>query len=315
MKTEVTIHRYRGVILFLCGMLLGFGIVLIFLFLPDLRLGRRSVLGLSLQDRIPAGVVPGPPREVEKIFRLELGQAIRLAGMDDPENERWLDIAGNSYTGSFVREFSYQGEKAQVLVAIEEKSDTFRGRLEARGLKPNFAYQIKLRGIFGHLDAFERIGYAGRWRFPGKATNYTDAEYMAKKDKSDVEAYIFFDFFVTDKNGDAVRDFALDSSLHVLWNTTRQGGTHKNDDLVAFSVEADDPEVYSRPKKRQDVELLMAERECGRYVKADQRLFLPNGRYIAEIVLTEESFHSIDNDGGHWATVFKSEIEFTVEPR
>jgi hypothetical protein len=30
------------------------------------------------------------------------------------------------------------------------------------------------------------------------------------------------------------------------------------------------------------------------------------------LVLTEESFHANDNDGGWWATVYRCPIEFTV---
>jgi hypothetical protein len=60
------------------------------------------------------------------------------------------------------------------------------------------------------------------------------------------------------------------------------------------------------------VELLWAEREQVRYDFADQAIRLPAGDYHAELVLTEESFHSRDNDGGYWATVYRCPVTFTV---
>ena len=312
-KTQNWLQKYRDSINLIIGLLIGFIIILVFFLIRDAGREESAIPFLSSRKKMPVSVLPGPVREKEMVFQLDPDKSIKLTGMNDSRNERWSDIAGNFYSEKFVSSFDYEKGKAQVFVAIEERADTLRGRLEAKGLKPNFAYQIKLRGIFKYFECFEKIGYAGRWRFPGKATNYTDAEYRGKKDKSDVEAYIFFDFFVTDKNGNAIRDFALDSSLHVLWNGNRQGITAHSDDIISIAVDASDPKNYSRPKKQQNIELLWAERERGRYSSANQKRFLPIGKYIAELVLTEESFHSSDNDGGYWATVFKGEIEFTVE--
>lgn len=305
----VWFQKYRDSILLVGGVLIGFVIILAFFLVQGIRTG-DNYLGSFTRPNFPESVIPGPTRDDQAVFKLTPGDALKLTGMDDPENERWMDIAGNTYTREFVKNFS--NKNAQVLVSIQEKSDTLRGRLEAKGLKPNFAYQIKLRGIFEHFDSFEKIGYAGRWRFPGPGTNYSDAEYEVKSEKGDVEAYILFDFFVTDKNGNASREFVLDSSLHVLWNGTRQGSPLGGNE-IPFTVDASDPKFYSRPKKQQNIESLWAERELVRYSSADQKSFLPKGKYIAEIVLTEESFHSYDNDGGYWATVFKGKIEFTIE--
>jgi hypothetical protein len=59
---------------------------------------------------------------------------------------------------------------------------------------------------------------------------------------------------------------------------------------------------------------LWAERESIRYDHADQTIRLSPRRYSAELVLTEESFHFRDNDGGFWATVYRCPIAFTVLP-
>ncbi len=265
---------------------------------------------------IPASKLPGPPRSIAPArFALSSTNALAMTGMDDAVNERWCDIAGNYYSGAFIADYSYEGRGArqpQVLVHVEQQNETLHGRLEARRLKPNFAYQVKLRGVFADRRSFEAIGHVGRWRLPGRGTNYTDADYDAFPDKASVEAYVLFDYFVTDRNGNAIRDFALDSSLHVLWNAARQAGEPEAGDLTRVVVLADDPAVYSRPKQRATMEWLWAEREVGRYTTADERIALPEGDYRAELVLTEESFHSVDSDGGFWATVYRCPIAFTI---
>jgi hypothetical protein len=238
-----------------------------------------------------------------------------MSGVDDPENERWCDIAGNFYSGSFVRQFSYAHARSGgpiVRVQISPCGPTLAGRIEAQGLKPNFAYQIKLRGDYAALENFEAIGWLGRWRLPGRGTNYSDEDYRNSPDKARVEAYILFDFLITDRNGRAVRDFALDSSLHVLWNADRQRRPDNEDALVPALVSADDPAVYSVPKSPRSVEFLWAERETSRYRRAGDTIRLPAGRYRAFLVLTEESFHAVEADGGHWATVCELPIQFEV---
>lgn len=312
-KSKTWLQRYRESIFLIGGVLIGFLLIEFFFWIQNYGVDDNLMPKFKSRDKIPISVLPGPLRGENSIFELNPDQALKLTGSNDPENERWSDISGNYYSEKFISSFDYEGNDVQVLVLIEENSDTLRGRLEAKGLKPNFAYQIKLRGIFENFESFEKVGYAGRWRFPGKVTNFTDSDYQSIKDKSDVEAYILFDFFVTDKNGNAVRNFELDSSLHVLWNGSRQHGLPDLDDVLTVNVDASDPKIYSRPKKSVNIELLWAEREINRYSKTDQKRFLLPGKYEAELVLTEESFHSSGNDGGYWATVFKGNISFVIE--
>jgi len=280
------------------------------------REGRVYISPATFFEHIPDSRLPGPPRRNELTFELTDNDADCMVGMDDPENERWCDIAGNFYTSEFVSLFSYvdpAGRPPKVRVRIEPFAETFRGRLEARGLKPNFAYQMKLRGDLARdREGFEAIGRAGRWRLPGDATNYTDKDYEAYERKEDVEAYILFDFVVTDARGDAIREFALDSTLHVLWNGYRQGGPDETSDLVVVAVDASAPETYARPKGGTVFEFLWAERERVRYSGAGQVIRLPPHKYRAELVLTEESFHSTDSDGGWWATAMSVPVEFEI---
>jgi len=274
--------------------------------------------GATSRAAIPVSILPGPARTLRAAgFVLSTTNAQAMLGMDDAANERWCDVAGNYYSAHFVASHSYERRCArnpQVLVRIEPQADTLRGRLEVRRLKPNFAYQIKLRGVFADRRDFEAIGRIGRWRLPGRYTNYSDEDYLDCPDRAAAEAYVLFDYFVTDVNGDAVRDFALDSSLHVLWNASRQGGEPRADDLWPAVVLAGDPAVYSRPKARPTTEWLWAERESIRYTNGDQRIRLPPGEYHAELALTEESFHSLDRDGGYWATVYRCPVTFAIRP-
>lgn len=267
---------------------------------------------------IPLSKLPGPPRPMSRPdFILTPTNAQVMIGMDDPGAERFRDISGNDYATPFIADFSYERpcrRQPQVLVLIEPRDETFRGRLEAHRLKPNFAYQIKLRGVYADRVGFETIGRTGRWRLPGRGTNYTDEDYAVYPDKANVEAYVLFDYFVTDRHGNAVRDFALDSSLHVLWNAARQNGLPVENDLYRVVTVAADAAVYSRPKREASVEWLWAEREVTRYRTAGEKIRLPPGPYLAELVLTEESFHSLENDGGFWATVYRCPVQFTITP-
>ena len=190
-------------------------------------------------------------------------------------------------------------------------------RQTSRRLKPNFAYQLKLMGDFDDRAGFERIGKLGRWRLPGQQTNYTDRDYYGFSDKAAVEAYILFDFIITDRAGNAVRNFALDSSLHVLWNAVRQSYDKEPvspERMVRVLVDAADPWIYARPKLDVSTEEIWAEREHARYRHENSVIQLPPGNYRAVLALTEESMHSLDRDGGYWATAFTVPIKFEITP-
>ena len=265
---------------------------------------------------IPVSKLPGPPREALTEHVLGPDNALRMIGQDFVEGERWSDIAGNHYGDSFSKAFRYANEDAdgpQVWVRVEPEGDTFRGRLEARNLKPFFAYQMKLMGDHSKgVKQFETIGYLGRWRLPGDGTNYTDSQYRGYDDKASVRAYLLFDFFVTDAKGNAIREFALDSSLHVLWVERQRSGM--SEDMIPIEVLPSDPDVYTKPKPTATIERIWAEREHVRYASEDQITRLPAGKYEAVLALTEESFHTIDRDGGYWSTVLELPVSFEISP-
>jgi hypothetical protein len=267
---------------------------------------------------LPQYRLPGPSRDEVQTFDLSAANAVQMTGTNDADNERWADAAGNFYSADFIRGFSYEAAQVEnaptAYVRINASGTTLSGRIEVRYLKPNFAYQIKLRGVHSDKTAFERIGYAGRWRLPGRGTNYTDADYERHQDGSQVEAYLLFDYFVTDAAGNAVREFSLDSSLHVLWLERQRPSGGGNSAGVKLVLDCSDPDTYVRPKAEPVHELLWAEREMVRaHARKGAAVRLPSGTYSAEIVLTEESFHADSTGGGWWATVYRAPVTFTIE--
>ena len=278
--------------------------------------GKPGFVGCRSGELVPISKLAGPARSTEAPqFVLNATNSQRMAGSNDLPHERWCDIAGNYYSSGFVQAFSYTRTDPQgpeVRLRVDPRGATFRGRLEAHHLKPNFVYQIKLRGVWADRESFEAIGYQGRWLIPGGGTNWSDDQYRNCAEKEKVEAYIYFDYLLTDRRGNAARDFALDSSLHITWNATRQRGDAQIADLFPAVVWAVDPANYAQPKTASTVELLWNERETSRYDNAGQITRLPPRAYQAELSLVEETFHSRDADGGFWPTVYVAPVSFTV---
>ena len=245
---------------------------------------------------------------------------------------RWMDIADNEYSVSYQTSFDYG--QPNVSLTYIEISNTFSGTLTATGLKPNFAYQMKLVGkpeiewgIDGDDISNEQIGYAGRWwRKQGGSGpgNTDDTDYNAHKDDPDYifEGYLLFDFFATDEQGNATVDFAADSSFHVLWAThgsTGDGDGHrdpvKHDSAVRdynFTASSTtNPTAYDTAYGDADVGIY-GQWENGRALPGE--LVLPNGEYNCQFILTEESFHQ-SGLGGYWAGAMGyNDVQFTLVP-
>lgn len=145
--------------------------------------------------------------------------SVGLNSYNDPwpsAQERWMDISNAQYgdwltNGSPNGKYSYR-TNPQVLLTYDRRpaQPYFIGHIDATGLKPNFAYQLKLLGkpVYGtrgmgtatsYIDfngathtvgttpvngddwANEKVGYAGRWwddnnQFAG--TNLNDSYYL-----------------------------------------------------------------------------------------------------------------------------------------
>lgn len=238
-------------------------------------------------------------------------------------NNRWMDNADNLYSSAYQNFFAYS--QPSVSISYSDTSGSFSGTLTATGLKPNFAYQVKLVGNAA-VDVWsnEQLGYAGRWwRVQPNPGNSNDADYDNHKEDPGYiyQGYLLFDFFTTDEQGNATLHFSVNSSYHVLWAThdsTGFGTGHKNpganDSAVIYNDFTASPAVNSAAYSSDygDARVgIFAEWESGRALPG--QLFLPAGAYSCQLVVTEESFHQ-GGLGGGWASVLAGDASFTVIP-
>ena len=247
---------------------------------------------------------------------VRLGPAPSLTCKAEPQF-RWRDALDNPYGEAFRKRFSYA--KAKVTVRFPKAAPRFSGTLTARALKPNFAYQMKLVGMpllvwkeKGDEEANRRLGDIGRWWRPGKdggnAYFYT-WETDEEKDKSQMEGYVLFAYFVTDTEGNATADFRLDRSLHVLWKTSQWPPAEEDAKPTRHRI-VPGRYGYDREFEAGQVELY-GEAERGRPAVGAAKL--PPGRYRCFFLLTEETFHAWGaGDGGDWAPAMAAPIEFTI---
>lgn len=224
---------------------------------------------------------------------------------------RWGDIAGNLYSSAFAGAFSYSSPT--VTVAFEDMGGTtLAGTLTATGLKPNFAYQMKLEGK-PTVDPVgnEKIGYLGRWWSP-VAGNVDDAYYRAHKTSEAIIGYLLFDFFITDGSGGATRMFRVDSSYHVLWNAAQPGASSVSPGVARPWAPIWADGVYdSSLGFTGATQTLFPELQTGR--PAPGLALLPAGSYNCALVITEESFHGYYAGGGNWAAAMRNDnLSFSV---
>ena len=239
--------------------------------------------------------------------------------------ERWIDIADNPYTAfqDGSQKFSYANAQVVLHYAKTPSVPYFLGRIEARGLKPNFSYQLKLtgkpaKGVWGWGAqgdewANEQLGFAGRW-FCGhpvhrSGTNFDDnhwREYYQRalpEAEHNIGGYIFMGEFVTDGNGNAKTEFWGEHPYHIKW-LSWQGGA--KDVFAVQSVIEPGSFGYGKSPPAPSAVTGFYENEPGRA----QPLTLAPGTYNTRFVITEESFHNPVNargQGGYWKTVLASE--------
>ena len=242
---------------------------------------------------------------------------------------RWTDIADNPYSERFRKSFRYRPGQVTVTLA-ETETETLRGRLVAHGLKPNFTYQIKLEGLgcakapvaAEPADPAEwanrQIGTLGRWWCVNDDWNTWSDAYDSDYHKGHtILGYLLFDFFVTDAQGNAVHDFTVDSSFHVLWKVSQFPPGDTDGKARVFVVKADPRYGYSKPPKPATVSIY-PEHEYTRPKPGTLRL--PPGKYRCRLLLTEESFHSYGGSGkqdlgGRWTHCLSDDkLEFTILP-
>jgi hypothetical protein len=273
-------------------------------------------------------------------FLLAMGGAALAASAQfgavhwDDVYQRWRDVVTNPYVAAKKTTRFY--DQAAVNVGFDDSAWTFKGSITATNLKPNFAYQVKLNGKptrFWGADgddwANEQLGYNGRWwvdqydcvtRVWLRGWNSTDPEYQYWKanDFADCstfyvfQGYLLFDYVVTDASGAVSKNFALDSSLHVLWKTSVRTPTAKDTKPATFTISAlASSGWYSRDYATKQVSLY-GEWEPGRPLPG--KVLLPPGNYNVRLFLTEESFHETAASSGSWATVMSNDtIAFSVD--
>lgn len=246
---------------------------------------------------------------------------------------RWMDVANQAYSSLYRNSFNYS--QAAVTVNYCDVGETLSGKLIARNLKPNFAYQFKLVATPGTADN-ERIGLAGRWwqetwngsawtggtnlnnKGNGTSPNPNDETYYARRSIADPSSptgyhyrytgYLVFDYFVTDSNGDATIDFETGSCYHVLWKTSQQSRTSNDGPIkmVTFDPDPSQP-AYDQDYPSSTVSIF------GEWERLPMsNVNLTPGQYNCTTVLTEESFHGTGPLEGNWAAAMSGNITFTI---
>ena len=260
------------------------------------------------------------------------------SGVTSPEGYyRWLNAADQVYSDDTIENYTYDG--ASVQVSFDAVGTTLRGHLSATGLKPDFAYQLKLTGESGTLSN-ERIGLTGRWwqeewvagewtnggnlndKGDGSSPNPNDLVYFDHRDDLDPTSpsaqhyrytgYLVFDYFITDSSGGASFDFEADNSYHVLWKTWQPEHVYEptNDGPVEWATFNPDP-------SQDAYDIDHGEATIGIYGEWERLppggVFLATGDYDCQVMLTEESFHATGGTlGGGWAAAVGADVEFTI---
>lgn len=251
---------------------------------------------------------------------------------------RWRDIANAPYSAAFRSAFSYS--KANVKLSYRRAPDApyFGAHIVARGLKPNFAYQLKLAGkpisgpqgwgtatsyvaassrdpnatpqnvniigspVGGDDWSNQQLGYAGRWWDDTLApsTNLDDAYFRANYPAHTIYGYLFLGDFVTDASGNANAEVGGQNSWHITWQDTQSG---QKDAFFGTFPASQTTYGYEATSPSSPVKLWY-ERERGRA----QPVKLAPGTYQCRLLVTEEAFHGEGGeDGGVWQTVLATE--------
>jgi hypothetical protein len=258
------------------------------------------------------------------------------SGLTSPSGSyRWLDVADQAYSTEYQGSYNYT--TATVAVAFDSTSTRLRGTLTATELKPNFAYQLKLVGQPGaDASVNERIGLAGRWwqeewngsswtngqnlneKGDGSSLNPNDKVYLRRRDMPDPTSptglyysytgYLVLDYFITDDDGNATLDFEADSSYHVLWKTTQRAWSASDGPLKTATFDADFSTAYDIDYVPQTISIF------GEWERLPVGgVYLQDGDYHVQMVLTEESFHGSGGSlSGNWAAAMGAYVAFSI---
>lgn len=249
----------------------------------------------------------------------------------EPQEPRWRDIGDAPYSDEFRESFSYRNsERHRVRVTWESDASALSGTVNAVGLKPWFAYQLKLMGAAPIAGSFERdnlaspeqwssfqLGRVGRWWCEDCQWNVGDGDLRLHiQNDHTVHGYVLFDWFVTDGSGDAEHTFALVNSLRVLWRVDQRERSAKDTHPRWYEL-ARSPQFYPPTYAEEAPRFaIFGEWEPGRADLGEASL--PAGRYAVNLNITEETFHANLDEarelagGGFWAQVLEAAVEFEV---
>ncbi len=288
-----------------------------------------AALGLSCTQTAETTVPPGGVIILQESTQITM----RALEVTPPQQPRWRDITGAAYSDDFRAGFDYADPGAhRVEVHYRPQAPTLTGTITATALKPWFAYQLKLvgrRGIRGPDEAANagdpaawsswQLGRIGRWWCEHCHWNVSDADLAQHvAEGHTVRGYLLFDWLVTDASGNATRDFALDSSLHVLWRVGQRERAPEDGPPRWYRIERGEHAYPPGLAGTVADAGMFAEWEPDRPAIGEVRL--PPGEYRVQFNLTEESFHdNMDAEralegGGFWAWVLEADLAFEVQP-
>lgn len=239
-------------------------------------------------------------------------------------NERFKDIGAQALGANYISTYNYAN--ATVVLNLNQSGLKYLdGTLTATGLKPNFAYQVKLSGRPSHSGqsadeaaaaddvSNEKIGRVGRWwRAAPTQGNTNDAEFELKKNDSSYlfQGYMPIAFFVTDANGSASVRVLGNNSFHVLWRVDQRAPSPNDGtplDVAVPSTSGNSAYDTTLPARSFQ---LYGEWEPTRALPG--QLVMMDGAYNCDIALTEESFHESGALAGNWTSVLRSSISFSI---
>jgi len=269
--------------------------------------------------------------------------SIALQSVADSWNKaapRWRDIGNNAFSSAFRAGFSYQSGSVVLTYPRSPDAKTFSAHISARGLKPNFAYQLKLAGkpvsgpqgwgtahsyisastngsgatpvshdvagtpVGGDDWTNQQLGYAGRWWDDTNApfTNLDNAYFQANYPNHTVYGYLFLGDFITDASGNAETDVSANNSFHITWQDAQSGA--KEVLLGTFPLAPSTTNTSYAAPLAATSQKLWYELEAGRA----QPVVLARGTYHCRLLVTEEAFHTAGGEGGGvWQTVLATE--------
>jgi hypothetical protein len=260
---------------------------------------------------------PAPPTAVETAL-------VPFGDQRPTARPRWLDIGDVAYAESWCQEYRDEAAHVTLRYQPQQPSGHFQATLRARGLKPNFCYQLKLMGrppgLWPDGDGVlnEWLGRHGRWwdyRYEKVVDNFTnDTVYdrLPAADRGWVVGYVYFGCVVTDGQGNlAATPLTADHSYHVTGLPDQDGflreapGTRREYPLdrsgpaYAPGTPAGPATIFLEGERDDPVELPP----------------LPAGRHHLVLMLTEESFHARDRAGGSWRSAFVTDWPTSPSPQ